>query len=72
VLDEVYHLVIGSDDCMLHLDNDDYIDVELLLNIPDVVMENPFNDYEGLDTNNDLDESYIELDEVEDQFYMDI
>jgi len=42
---EVDHPIIGSHDRMLHLDDD------LILDIPDVVMENLFNDYEGLDTN---------------------
>jgi hypothetical protein len=46
--------------------------MNLVLDIPDVVMDNPFNDFEGLDTNYDLDESDIELDEVQDQFDMDM
>jgi hypothetical protein len=36
----------------------------------DVVMDNPFIDYEGLDKKIDIDESDIELDEVSDQFDM--
>ena len=32
----------------------------------------PFIDFEGLDSNYDIDESNIELDEVLDQFDMDI
>jgi hypothetical protein len=41
-----------------------YIDNGVVPNIPDVVMDNPFIDYEGLDTNFDLYELDIELDEV--------
>jgi hypothetical protein len=55
---------------MLHLDYHDYIDDEVVLDIPDVVMDNPFNESEGLYTNSDLDESYIEVDEFQDQYDM--
>jgi len=63
---QVGHLVIGSPP-MLHIDDDDYIDDELVLYIPNVVMENPFNNSKGLDTNSDIDETYIQMDEVQDQ-----
>jgi hypothetical protein len=49
---------------MLHLDYDDYFDDNLVLDIPNVVMDEPFNDFEGLDTNFDFHESNIELDGV--------
>jgi hypothetical protein len=70
-MNQVDHLVIGSHH-MLHLDDDDYIDDDLVLDIQDVVMDNPFNDFEGLDTNYDLDKLDIELDEVQDQSDMDM
>ena len=45
---------------MLHHDNDYYIDDDLVIDIPDVVMDNPYNDYEGMDINFDnYHESYI-------------
>jgi hypothetical protein len=69
--DEFYHQVIDSYDHMLHLD-DDYIVDDLVLGILDTVMYNPFNGSEGLDTNFDIDESDIELDEVQDQYDMDM
>jgi hypothetical protein len=68
---ELDHPVIGSHP-MHHVDDDDYIDDDLVLDIPDVVMDNPFNDFEGLDTNFDLDELDIELDEVQDQSELDM
>ena len=37
---------------------------------PHVVMDNPYNDFEGLDTDSDLDELDIELDEVLNQTHM--
>ena len=37
----------------------------LVLDVANVVLENPYNDYEGLDTNFDLHESYMELDELD-------
>jgi hypothetical protein len=63
---QVDNPIIGSHP-MLHLDDDDYIDDNLALAILDVVMDTPFNDSEGLDINFDLNESNIELDEVQDQ-----
>ena len=58
---------------MLHHDYDDYIDDELVLDILDVVMDNPYNDSEGLDTNFDIDyELDIESHEVQDQYDMDM
>lgn len=44
-----------------------------MLDIPDFVMDNPYNDYEGLDVDCDIDhESYNESDEVQDQLDMDM
>jgi len=57
---------------MHRVDDDDYIDGDLALNIPNVVMDNPFNDSKGLDTNYDLDESDIELDEAQNQYNLDM
>jgi hypothetical protein len=50
---EPNHPIIGSQP-MQQVDGDDYIDDELVLYIPDVVMDNHFNDCEGLDTNSYL------------------
>lgn len=51
---------------VLHLDdNDDYVDDDLLIDILDVVMDNPQNDFKGLDMNYNLGEPDIELDEVQ-------
>ena len=36
-----------------------------MIDVPNVVMSNPYNDYEGLDRNFDLHESDIELDELD-------
>ena len=47
------------------VDDGDCIDDELVIDILDVVMDNPCNDFEGLDTNVDFDESNIELNEVQ-------
>jgi hypothetical protein len=55
---------------MLHLDGNDYIDDDLVLDILAVVMNNPFNDFEGLDANFDIDESNIKFDEFQDHFDM--
>jgi len=64
---ELDHIIIGLHP-MHHVDDDDYIDDDLVLDIPNVVMDNPFNDSKGLDTNYDLDELDIELDWVQDQY----
>jgi hypothetical protein len=46
--------------------------VQLSARDPNVVMDNCFYDFEGLDTNYYLDELDIELDEVGDQFELDM
>ena len=56
---------------MIHLD-DDYIYDDLVLDIPYVVMDNPYNDYEGLDKNLDLRDSDVELNKVQDESNMDM
>jgi len=58
---QVDHLIISSNP-MLDLDDDDYVDDYLVLDIPNDVMGNLYNDFEGLDTNFDIDELDIELD----------
>ena len=68
---QVDNPIIGSHP-MLHLDDDDYIDDELVLEISYVVMDNPFNDFEGLDANFYIDESNIKFDEFQDQFELDV
>lgn len=68
---QVDHIVIVSH-LIHHIDDYDYIDDDLMLDIPHVVMENPFNDFEGLATNFNLDELDIELDEVKYQSIMDM
>jgi hypothetical protein len=55
---EVENPVIRSHP-MLHFNENGYIDDDLMLDVPDFVMDNPFNDFEGLDTNVYLDESSI-------------
>ena len=52
---QVDHIFIVSHP-IIHLDCKDYIDDDLLLDIPNVVMDDPFNDSRWLDTNFDLDE----------------
>ena len=44
---------------MLQLDYDDYIDDDLVLDIMDVVIGNPYNDSKGLDIDFDLDHESI-------------
>ena len=56
---QVYQTVIYP-----HLDDDDYIDDDLDPDVADVVLENPYNDSEGLDTNSDLHDSDVDLDEI--------
>ena len=55
-----------------HLDDDDYIDDDLDPDVADVVLENPYNDSEGLDTNFDLHDSDVDLDKVQDESDMDL
>ena len=63
---QVGHLDIGSH-LTLHLDDDDYyINDDLVIGIPNVVMYNHFNDFEGLDADFDLDELEIGLDDIRD------
>ena len=50
-----------------HIDKDYYIHDDLVLDIPDVVMDNPCNDSKGMDVNFGLDHEY---DEVQDQLDM--
>ena len=52
---------------MLHLDDDD-----LVIDISDVFMDNPYNDFEGKYTNYNLHELDIELDEVQHKATMDM
>jgi len=68
---QVDHTVIASHP-MPRLEEDDYIDYDLVLDIPDVVMDDSYNGFEGLDVDFDLyHESYIEFDEFQDQSDMD-
>jgi len=62
---QVDYPFIGSHP-MLHIDDD------LVLDIPYVVMDNPFNDSKGQDTNYDIDEYNIELDEARYQYNLDM
>lgn len=58
---------------ILHLDDDDYIDNELVLDILVVVMDNPYNDSKGLDIDFYRDhELDIESYEVQDQYDLDM
>ena len=50
-----------------HLDDDDYIDDDLDLDVANVVLDNPYNDSERLDTNSDLHDSNVDLNEVQDE-----
>jgi len=61
---EVDHPIIDSHP-MDHVvvDDDDYMDDDIVLDIPNVVIHNPFNDFKGLDISSDIDDSYIELEE---------
>ena len=63
---ELDHSTIGLDDPMIHLDDND----DVVLYILYVDMDNYFNYSEGLDKHYDIDESYFELDEVQDQSNM--
>ena len=45
---------------------------DLDLDVTDVVLDNPYNDSEGLDTVFDLHDSDVDLDEVQDKFDMDL
>ena len=49
-----------------HLDNG------LVLDVAYVVLDNPYNDSKGLDGNFDLHDSYLNLDDVEYQFDMEL
>jgi hypothetical protein len=51
---ELDHPVISSHH-MHQVDDDNYIDDDLVLYIPNVVMDNIFNNFEGLDTIYNLD-----------------
>ena len=63
---QVDHKIISSHS-MLHLDDDD-----LVIDILDVFMDNPYNDFQGKYTNYNLHELDIELDEVQHKATMDM
>ena len=55
-------ITIGS-----HLDDD-----ELTLVIANAILNNPYNYSKGMDTNSDLHDSNVDLDEVQDQSDMEL
>ena len=59
---QVDQKVIGS-----HLDDD-----ELTLVIANAILNNPYNYSKGMDTNSDLHDSNVDLDEVQDQSDMEL
>lgn len=62
---EVDHLVIDSHDSMVHVVDDDYIH-DIALDNLDIVMEISYNGSKGLDIDFDLEDSKVELNQVQD------
>ena len=55
-----------------HIDDHDYIDDDLVLDVAGIVLDNPYNDFNRLDGNSDLHDLDIDLDDFQDQFNMEL